>query len=168
MRRARISVYDIVLIGVMVAALESVKLVLSFLPNVELVTLLIILFALAFGKKTYYAVVSFVVLEGLLYGFGIWWVMYIYTWPLLVCFTRILRRQKDGMTFALLSGAFGLGYGALCSIPYLFLSGVHTAFAWWVAGIPFDIIHGVSNFVLMLILYKPLRKVLEYSWKKNG
>ncbi len=106
MRRARISVYDIVLIGVMVAALESVKLVLSFLPNVELVTLLIILFTLAFGKKTYYAVVSFVVLEGLLYGFGIWWVMYIYTWPLLVCFTRILRRQKDGMTFALLSGAF--------------------------------------------------------------
>lgn len=40
--------------------------------------------------------------------------------------------------------------------------GIHTAFAWWVSGIPFDMIHGVSNFVLMLVLYKPLRRVLEH------
>lgn len=49
----------------------------------------------------------------------------------------------------------------MCSIPYLFIGGIHTAFAWWVSGIPFDMIHGVSNFVLMLVLYKPLRRVLE-------
>lgn len=49
-----------------------------------------------------------------------------------------------------------------CSIPYLFIGGIHTAFAWWVSGIPFDMIHGVSNFVLMLVLYKPLRRVLEH------
>ena len=35
----------------------------------------------------------------------------------------------------------------MCSIPYLFIGGIHTAFAWWVSGIPFDMIHGVSNFV---------------------
>lgn len=72
MRKAKISVYDIVVIGMMVAALESAKLALSFLPNIELVTLLIILFTLTVGKKIYYAVFAFVVLEGLLYGFGIW------------------------------------------------------------------------------------------------
>ena len=48
------------------------------------------------------------------------------------------------------------------SIPYLFIGGIHTAVAWWVSGIPFDMIHGVSNFVLMLVLYKPLRRVLEH------
>ncbi|MBS4829541.1 MAG: hypothetical protein KH128_10825 [Firmicutes bacterium] len=151
----------------MVAALESAKLALSFLPNIELVTLLIILFTLTVGKKIYYAVFAFVVLEGLLYGFGIWWVMYLYMWPLLAWVTWLLRRKKDVWTFALLSGAFGLGFGAMCAVPYLFVGGINTAFAWWVSGIPFDIIHGISNFVLMLILYKPLRKVLEHGWKKS-
>ena len=55
----------------------------------------------------------------------------------------------------------------MCAIPYLFVGGIRTAFAWWVAGIPFDIIHGISNFILMLILYKPLRKVLDHGWKKS-
>ena len=167
MRKAKISVYDIVVIGMMVAALESAKLALSFLPNIELVTLLIILFTLTVGKKIYYAVFAFVVLEGLLYGFGIWWVMYLYMWPLLAWVTWLLRRKKDVWTFALLSGAFGLGFGAMCAVPYLFVGGINTACAWWVSGIPFDIIHGISNFVLMLILYKPLRKVLEHGWKKS-
>ena len=94
MRKAKISVYDIVVIGMMVAALESAKLALSFLPNIELVTLLIILFTLTVGKKIYYAVFAFVVLEGLLYGFGIWWVMYLYMWPLLAWVTWLLRRKK--------------------------------------------------------------------------
>lgn len=33
-------------------------------------------------------------------------------------------------------------------------------FSWWIAGIPYDLIHGVSNFILCIILFKPLNKVL--------
>ena len=162
MKQVRISVYDIVIIGMMTAALESAKMALSFVPNVELVTLLIILFTLVIGKRVYYAIAAFVLVEGILYGFGIWWIMYVYMWPMLAFVTWILRKQKDRLCFALLSGVFGLGFGAMCSIPYLFIGGIHTAFAWWVSGIPFDMIHGVSNFVLMLVLYKPLCRVLEH------
>lgn len=140
---------------------------LSFVPNVELVTLLIILFTLVIGKRVYYAIAAFVLVEGILYGFGIWWIMYVYMWPMLAFVTWILRKQKDRLCFALLSGVFGLGFGAMCSIPYLFIGGIHTAFAWWVSGIPFDMIHGVSNFVLMLVLYKPLRRVLEHCVVRN-
>ena len=78
MKRVRISVYDIVIIGMMTAALESAKMALSFVPNVELVTLLIILFTLTIGKRVYYAIAAFVLVEGILYGFGIWWIMYVY------------------------------------------------------------------------------------------
>ena len=35
------------------------------------------------------------------------------------------------------------------------------ALAWWLAGIPTDVAHGVSNFLVMLLLYKPLRGVLH-------
>ena len=68
-----------------------------------------------------------------------------------------LIREKSGDEYYIMM------HGApTCSIPYLFIGGIHTAFAWWVSGIPFDMIHGVSNFVLMLVLYKPLRRVLEH------
>ena len=44
---------------------------------------------------------------------------------------------------------------------YLFLSGPQAAFAWFVAGIPFDITHGVGNFFVCLALFKPLDYLLE-------
>ena len=34
-------------------------------------------------------------------------------------------------------------------------------FNWWIAGIPFDLIHGASNFLIMLLLYKPVRRVMD-------
>lgn len=52
-------------------------------------------------------------------------------------------------------------FGALCAIPYLFMGGVKTAFAWWVAGIPWDLVHGAANFVIMVTLYKPLAGVMK-------
>lgn len=45
---------DIALMGMMIATLEVAKYALSFLPNVELVTLLIILYTLYFGNKMPY------------------------------------------------------------------------------------------------------------------
>ena len=99
MKQVRISVYDIVIIGMMTAALESAKMALSFVPNVELVTLLIILFTLVIGKRVYYAIAAFVLVEGILYGFGIWWIMYVYMWPMLAFVTWILRKQKDRLCY---------------------------------------------------------------------
>lgn len=152
---------DIALIGMMTATLEAGKLALSFLPNVEIVSLLIILYTLFFGRKTVYAVLVFILLEGCLYGFGIWWVMYLYTWPLLSFFAWRLRKYAAPLPYAILSGVFGLFYGALCSLPYLLIGGWSMAFSWWVAGIPYDIIHCVSNFILCLILFKPLYRVFS-------
>lgn len=152
---------DIALIGVMTATLEVGKTTLAFLPNVEIVSLFIILYTLFFGKKTLYAIVCFVLLEGCLHGFGLWWIMYWYVWPLLSLFTWLLRKYASAFTYALLSGVFGLFFGAFCAIPYLFIGGPKTALSWWVAGIPYDIIHCIGNFVLCLILFQPLHYVLR-------
>ena len=81
--RERGKARDIALMGMMAAALEAAKFALSFLPNVELVTLLIILYTLYFGKKVLPVIAVFVLLEGCRYGFGLWWVMYLYAWPIL-------------------------------------------------------------------------------------
>lgn len=157
----KLNVKNIALLGVMIAILEVAKNVLAFLPNVELVSLLIILYALYLGKRVFLVVPTFVLIEGCIYGFGLWWIMYLYTWPLLAVFTMLFKKQDSVWFWSILSGVFGLFYGALSAIPYLFLGGFQTAFSWWIAGIPFDIIHCVSNFVLCLILFKPLRNVMR-------
>ncbi len=159
--RERGKARDIALMGMMAAALEAAKFVLSFLPNVELVTLLIILYTLYFGKKVLPVIAVFVLLEGCRYGFGLWWVMYLYAWPLLAGVTWLLRRQRSAWVFSILAGAFGLSFGALCAVPYFFAGGPAAAFSWWVAGIPYDIIHCVSNFLLCRLLFCPLRDVME-------
>ena len=145
----------------MIATIEVAKNALAFIPNVELVSLLVILFTLYFGKKILFVIPAFILLEGCIYGFGLWWIMYLYVWPLLALITYIMRKQESVWVWAIMSGSFGLAFGALCSIPYIVLSGPKAAFAWWVSGIPFDILHCVSNFVLCLVLFNPLSKVMR-------
>ena len=62
----------------------------------------------------------------------------------------------------MISGAFGLVFGALCAIPYLISGGPGAAFAYWSAGIPYDILHCGGNFVLTLILYNPVLRLLKH------
>lgn len=132
------------------------------LPNFELVSLLIILFTLSFGPRmSLGGVLVFLAAEGLLYGFGPWWVMYLYVWPLLWALAWFFRWMKRGWQWALLSGLYGLAFGTLCALTYLPVGGPKMAFAWVVSGLPFDVAHGAGNFLLMLVLYRPLRRALD-------
>jgi energy-coupling factor transport system substrate-specific component len=158
--------YDLCAMAMMGVLLVVSKEALAGLPNFEAVSLLIILFTLSFGARALGAVGVFLGLEGLLYGFGSWWVMYLYVWPLLWGLAMLLGRAlplrlSRGWQWALVSGAYGLAFGTLCSLAYLPVGGVKMAFAWIVSGLPFDAAHGVGNFVLMLVLYYPLHRALE-------
>lgn len=152
---------DIAELGIMIAALETGKLALSFLPNVEIVTFLLIMFTIYFGKKTLIAAFAFVGVECVLWPLHLWTIMYLYLWPLLVVLTLLFRKQKSILFWALFSAIYGFCFGGLCSLVYIFTSGIHTAFTWWVAGIGFDLIHGISNFCVMLVLYVPISRVMK-------
>lgn len=159
--KLRITTRDVAQIGVMIATIEAAKMALSVIPGVEIVTLLIILYSLTFGKKIYYVLAAFVLIEGCLYGFGVWWIMYLYIWPLLAFLTQMFWKNESVILWSVFSGVYGLCFGALCSIPYYFVGGAKMAVTWWVSGIPTDIAHGISNFILCLILFKPLKNALE-------
>ena len=162
----KLTIREIALMGVMLATIEGAKLVMAYLPNIELVTLLIILYSLFFGKKIYYVMAGFILIEGCIYGFGIWWFMYVYIWPILAILTNLFKKQQSVLFWSIFSGAYGLFYGALCAIVYIFISGPKGALAWWIAGIPFDIIHCVSNFALCMFLFIPLRKAMQVLKKR--
>jgi len=133
----------------------------AFLPNFEPVTLLTVLFTLCFGVQAVGALAVFLLLEGLLYGFGTWWVMYLYVWPILCGLTWLFRWMDKSWQWAVFAGVYGLGFGTLCSFTYLPVGGVRMMFAWVVSGLPFDLMHAGGNFLLMLLLYRPLRSALE-------
>lgn len=165
----KLTIKDIALIGMMVAVIEVCKVVLGVIPNVELTTFWLIMFTLYFGWKIVFVVPVFIFIEGFMYGIHLWWIMYLYAWPLLVFIVWILRKKDDIWLWSFVSAGFGLSFGFLCSFPYVvigateggILNGLYAGFTWWVAGIPWDLVHGVANFVLMLVLYKPVRLIMN-------
>ena len=164
-----LSAKDLALMGMMVAVIEASKFVMASLPNIELTSFWLMIFTLMIGWKIVFVVPVFILTEGMIYGFGLWWVMYLYAWPLLVLVTWFFRKQDSVWIFSIICSAFGLLFGFLCAIPYFFIGfvnggvpvGLIMAFNWWMAGIPFDIIHCIANFVLMFLLYRPMRSLMN-------
>ena len=160
---------DVATAGMMIAIIEVLKLFMQGLPNIEMTSFLLILFTLHFGHLTLLTVPALILIEGLIYGFGLWWVMYLYAWPLLALVTHLCRKNDSAFFWAILSGAFGLLFGLLCSFPYFFIGaagggiaqGLRQMLVWWVAGIPYDLLHGAGNFALMLALYRPVSSLLR-------
>ena len=159
--KIKLAAIDITTIALMVAIIEVCKVTLAQIPNVELTSFWIVMFTLYFGKRIFYVIPVLVLIEGAIWGFNIWWIMYLYAWPILAIVVLLLKRMKTAFDWAIVSGIFGLLFGLLCTMPYIFISGIQGAFTWWIAGIPWDLVHGVANFVIMLVLYEPIRRVMR-------
>ncbi|MBP3610871.1 MAG: hypothetical protein J6J42_11120 [Lachnospiraceae bacterium] len=150
------TVKELVLTALLSALLLTSQVALAVLPNIEVVSLLVILYTLFFKKKTLYIIYIFAILEGLVYGFGTWWFMYLYVWTILWGITTLFKEEKNPVIWAFISGFFGLLFGTLCSVPYFIIGGVNMGLSWIAAGLMADVIHGVGNFVVTLVLFKPL------------
>ena len=149
------------MVGLMVAVIEACKLVMQGLPNIEMTSFLIILFTLRFPRLTCYVVPVFTLIEGMIYGFGLWWFGYCYLWPLLVLVVNSLRRWSHPLLWTVVAGLFGLLFGPLGSLPEFVAGGWAWGLSYIISGIPFDLAHCVSNVVLVLVLYAPLEKLLK-------
>ena len=157
-----------VLFALLGAMTFAAKYVMSFLPNIEPVSLMVMLFAVVFGWKWVYPVYLYVVMEILFYGISLWNINYLYIWAVLAVVSMFLKDMKSPLAWALLSGVFGLLFGALCGIVDVFIGGFSYAVTKWVSGIPFDIAHCAGNFVIALLLFKPLRELLAEEYAKMG
>ena len=87
-------------------------------------------------------------------------------WAVLAVCAYALRDMESSLGWALLSGSFGLLFGALCGIVDVFVGGFSYAAAKWVSGIPFDIAHCAGNFIMALLLFQPLRGLMEKLYAK--
>lgn len=146
----------------MSAILYVAKVALEFLPNVELITFLTILYTLVFGTEAFIIVMVFNLFEFIQWGFGVWWVSYLYVWPFLVLITLMLKKilKEEFVMWAVVAGVFGLIFGSLFAIAYLPVNPAY-AFSYWISGLPWDVWHAACNFLLMLIAGQPIHRLLK-------
>ena len=166
MDKMKLTLRQIALFGVFGALTFGAKVAMSGLPNIEPVSLMVMLFAVVFGWKGLYPVYLYVLMEVMLYGINLWNINYLYIWAVLFVAALAMRRLKNPLWWAVLSGVFGIAFGLLCSPVYMAIGGFDYGIRWWLSGLPFDIPHAVGNFAIALVLFPPLRQLLTKLYKK--
>ena len=78
MKASKLTIREVVLFGVLGALTFALKMCMALLPNIEPVSLLVMVFAAVFGLKALYPVYVYVAMEILYWGIGTWNVNYLY------------------------------------------------------------------------------------------
>lgn len=159
----------IVLIALLSAIITAGKFALMAVPNVEIVTIIIMVSSFVFGLGVALpATIIFVTLETFIWGFSPWVIAYYIYWPLLALITFLVKKLivKNLVIFpALIAAVMTLLFGVLTTfIDTLFYSGGSSFFSMFAAmylkGVSFFLIHVVSNSIILALLFLPLSKVL--------
>ena len=164
--KEKLNIRELILFGILGAMTFAMKVVMAALPNIEPVSLCILVYGAVFGYKALYPTYIYVTMEILYFGLGTWNICYLYIWAILVLAAIFLREMRQPLVWALVSGVYGLLFGALCAIVDAFIGGPAYAVAKWASGIPFDIAHCIGNFCIALILFRPLRELLEKLYSR--
>lgn len=161
-----LSLFEMTLFSMFGALIFASKVIMEFLPNIHLVGMFTVLLTVVYRAKALIPLYIFVLLNGIIAGFNTWWVPYLYIWTVLWGMTMLVPKKIPAgvavFVYPLLCSFHGFIFGALY-VPFQALIYNFTweqTVAWIVAGFSFDLVHGVANFILGLLIY-PLSKVLR-------
>lgn len=141
------------------------KQLLEFLPNIHMLGMFTMLFAIVYRLKGLIPLYIFVLLEGVFCGFNLWWVPYLYIWSVLFFVTLLLpRNMKPRLAipvYMVVCGLHGLCYGTMYAPFQAIWMGFsfRQMLTWIVAGLPWDCVHAAGNLV-MGTLVLPLSRLL--------
>ena len=110
------------LFGILGGLTYAAKMVMAGLPNIEPVSLMVMLFAVTFGRKSVYPIYVYVKMEFVTFGLNLWSINYLYIWAILALAAWLLRGMTNPVGWALVSGIFGLLFGTLCAPCLLYTS----------------------------------------------
>ncbi len=167
----RLKLKDIVILALISAFLCVGDFALEALPNVHLVGVFVVVATVIYRKYALLSIYVYVLIQGVIGGFGPWWIAYLYIWTILwIAIMMIPKKLPEKVKYVLyifcctLHGfLFGVLYSPVQAIMFgLDLKGT---LAWIAAGFYFDFIHGLANFVLGTILIYPLTKILKNTHK---
>ena len=147
------------------------KIVMEFLPNVHLLGALTMTYTIIFRKKALIPLYVYVMINGVYAGFAPWWWPYLYIWTILWGITMLLPRKMPKKVacavYPIVCALFGLAFGVLYAPAQALMYGLsfNKMIAWIIAGLSFDILQFVGNFVAGLLVF-PLSQLLLKLVKK--
>ena len=137
------------------------KFVLSFIPNIEVVTTLVAVYAFVFGFDCLGATAVFCLADLILYPPSLdVAVSYFIYWNLLALIVALMSRKiKSEYVYLLTAIVMTVLFGLLTTLMSHLIIGLPFV-ATYLAGIPFYVMQIASTLVFMSVGFKPLTKVL--------
>ncbi len=166
----KLNVREIAVFSMLGAMMFASKLLMDVLPNIHLIGTFIVAITVTYRKKALYPLYIFIFITGLLNGFATWWIPYLYIWTVLWGAVMLLPKNMPSkikpFVYAAVCALHGFLYGILYAPAQALLFGLsfEGMLTWIAAGLPFDVTHGISNFICGMLIC-PLTAVLKRAEK---
>ena len=154
----RLTVRETAVFGMLGALMYASKMIMEIAPNIHLLGVFTIAFTVVYRKKALYPIYTYVLLNGIFSGFATWWIPYLYLWVILWGVTMLLPKNMPKkikpIVYMLVNACHGFLFGVLYAPAQAIMFGLNfdKMIAWIISGLPFDFIHGVSNFFCGMLI----------------
>ena len=173
MKNGKLTIREMAVFAMLGALMYASKMIMEVAPNVHLLGVFTIAFTVVYQKKALYPIYIYVLLNGLFCGFATWWIPYLYLWTVLWGATMLLPKKIPAkvrpLVYMLLCAAHGFLFGTLYAPAQALLYGLsfQKMIAWIITGLPWDFVHGVSNFFCGILIV-PIVKILTFLENRVG
>ena len=156
----------IAIFAVIAAMMFASKKLMEMIPNVHLLGMFIVALTAVYRTRALIPIYVYIMLDGMFGGFSTWWIPYLYIWAVLWAFTMLIPQKLPepvkAVLYVIVCGLHGFAFGLLYMPAQMLMFGldIKMGIAWWMAGLPFDLIHGISNLCTGLLIY-PMVKILQ-------
>lgn len=164
----KLTIREMAVFGMLGAIMYVSKFVMEILPNIHLLGVFTVAYTVVYRKKALYPIYTYVILSGIFCGFAAWWIPYLYLWAVLwgavMLLPKKIPEKLRPLVYMAVCSAHGFLYGTLYAPAQALMFGLSFKgmIAWIVAGLPWDCIHGISNFFCG-ILITPVIMVLRIA-----
>lgn len=159
----KLTTRELTIFAMLGATMYASKMIMEFAPNIHLLGVFTIAFTVVYRKKALYPIYIYVLLLGLFNGFSTWWIPHLYVWVVLwavvMRLPRKLPKKIEPLIYMMVCAMHGFLYGVLYAPSQALLFGLNLkgTIAWIISGLPFDIIHGISNFICGILIVPIVR-----------
>ena len=164
---------EIAIFAMLGAIMFVSKVVMEGIPNVHLLGTFVVAFTLTYRVKALFPIYGYVFVNGLWEGFSPFgWLPEVYLWLILWGATMLLPQNMPKriapVVYMTVSALHGLLFGVFYAPVYAIFAGMgwNRVWLWIVAGLPYDILHAIGNFVLGMLII-PIVTLLRKLDKKT-
>lgn len=164
----KLTTREVAVFAMLGAVMYGSKLLMEIAPNVHLLGVLVIAYTIVYREKALYPIYTYVFINGIFAGFAAWWIPYLYIWTILWGVTMLLPKRIPKkirpLVYMSVCAAHGFLFGTLYAPVQAIMFGLNFEgmIAWIIAGLPWDFVHGVSNFVCGLLIM-PIVRILRMA-----